>query len=54
MCASAAWRWAVVNTLCQGEDSVQHQLVLFQVYHNFILPHASLRQPLVVPASDNG
>jgi hypothetical protein len=43
-----------VNTLCQGEDGVQHQLVLFQVYHNFVLPHASLRQPLVVPASANG
>jgi hypothetical protein len=21
-------------------------LALFQVYHNFVLPHASLRQPL--------
>jgi IS1 family transposase len=35
-----------VNTLCQGEDGLEHQLVLFQVYHNFVLPHASLRQPL--------
>ena len=35
-----------VNTLCQGEDGLQPQLVLFQVYHNFVLPHASLRQPL--------
>jgi hypothetical protein len=32
-----------VNTLCQGEDGLQHQLVLFQVYHNFVVPHASLR-----------
>jgi IS1 family transposase len=38
-----------VNTLCQGEDGVQDQLVLFQVYHNFVLPHASLRQPLLIP-----
>jgi IS1 family transposase len=43
-----------VNTLCQGEDGVQHQLVLFQSYHNFVLPHASLRQPLLVPEPTNG
>jgi hypothetical protein len=30
-----------VNTLCQGEASLRDQLVLFQVYHNFVLPHAS-------------
>jgi IS1 family transposase len=35
-----------VNTLCQGEAGLRDQLVLFQVYHNFVLPHASLRQPL--------
>ena len=35
-----------VNTLCRGEESLRDQLVLFQVYHNFVLPHASLRQPL--------
>ena len=35
-----------VNTLYQGEAGLQQQLVLFQVYHNFVLPHASLRQPL--------
>jgi IS1 family transposase len=35
-----------VNTLCQGEDGLRPQLALFQVYHNFVLPHASLRQPL--------
>ena len=34
-----------VHTLCQGEASLRDQLVLFQVYHNFVLPHASLRQP---------
>jgi hypothetical protein len=42
-----------VNTLCQGEDGLQHQLTLFHVYHNFVLPHTSLRQPLKVPASTN-
>src|SRR5215471_6215254 len=35
-----------VNTLCQGEAGLRDQLTLFQVYHNFVLPHASLRQPL--------
>jgi len=43
-----------VNTLCQGEDGLQHQLVLFQAYHNFVLPHSSLRQPLLVPELTNG
>jgi len=37
-----------VNTLCQGEDGLQHQLAVFHAYHNFVLPHASLRQPLRV------
>jgi hypothetical protein len=35
-----------VNTLCQGEDGMQHQLAVFHVYHNFVLPLMSLRQPL--------
>ena len=39
-----------VNTLCQGEDGLQHQLAVFQAYHNFVLPHASLRQPLLNPS----
>jgi hypothetical protein len=43
-----------VNTLCQGEGGVQDQLMLFQVYHNFVLPHASLRQPLLLPEATNG
>jgi IS1 family transposase len=43
-----------VNTLCQGEDGLQHQLVVFHAYHNFVLPHASLRQPLPVPEATNG
>src|SRR5262249_4539572 len=42
-----------VNTLCRGEDGVQHQLALFHVYYNFGLAHASLRQPLQGPASTN-
>jgi hypothetical protein len=43
-----------VNTLCQGAAGVQQQLVLFQVSHNFVLPHASLRQPLTAPMAPNG
>jgi IS1 family transposase len=43
-----------VNTLCQGEDGLQHQLAVFQTYHNFVLPHASLRQPLRIPEPTNG
>ena len=33
-------------TPCKGEDGLLNQLALFQVYHNFVLPHASLRQAL--------
>jgi IS1 family transposase len=43
-----------VNTLCQGEDGLLDQLALFQTYHNFVLPHASLRQLLLVPEATNG
>jgi IS1 family transposase len=43
-----------VNTLCQGEAGWRDQWVLFQVYHNFVLPHASLRQPLPAPKVTNG
>jgi hypothetical protein len=43
-----------VNTLSQSEDGVQHQLVVFHVYHNFVLPHTSLRQPLLAPEATNG
>jgi IS1 family transposase len=43
-----------VNTLCQGEAGLRDQLALFQVYHNFVRPHASLRQPLSVPEVTNG
>jgi hypothetical protein len=43
-----------VNTLCQGEAGLRDQLALFQVYHNFVLPHASLRQPLLMSQPTNG
>src|SRR5262249_10518979 len=43
-----------VNTLCQGEAGLRDQLTLFQVYHNFVLPHASLRQPLLIPQPTDG
>jgi len=43
-----------VNTLCQGEAGLRDQLALFQVYHNFVLPHASLRQPLLISEATNG
>jgi IS1 family transposase len=43
-----------VNTLCKGEDGLQQQLTLYQVYYNFCLPHASLRQPLSPPEPTNG
>jgi hypothetical protein len=43
-----------VNTVCRGEEGLRDRLVLFQTYHNFVLPHASLRQPLLVPEATNG
>ena len=43
-----------VNTLCQGEDGLRHQLAVYHAYYNFCLPHASLRQPLLVPEPTNG
>ena len=43
-----------VNTLCQGKAGLRDQLALFQVYHNFVLPHASLRQALAEPIPTNG
>jgi len=43
-----------VATLCKGEDGLRHQLSLFQTYHNFCLPHTSLRQPLPQPLPTNG
>ena len=49
---TAVGRW--VTALCKGEDGLRQQLVLYQVYHNFVLPHASLRQPLPVPEPTHG
>ena len=43
-----------VATLCKGEDGLRHQLALFQTYHNFCLPHASLYQSLPRPLPTNG
>jgi hypothetical protein len=43
-----------VNTLCQGEAGLREQLALFQVNHNFVVPHARLRQPLLIPEATNG
>jgi hypothetical protein len=42
------------HTLCQGEEGLRHQLTVSHAYDNFCLPHASLRQPLLVPALTNG
>ena len=43
-----------VTTLCKGEDGLRQQLALYHVYYNFVLPHASLRQPLPQPVPTNG
>jgi transposase-like protein/IS1 family transposase len=36
-----------VNTLCKHEAGLRRQLALFHGYHNFVLPHASLRLSLL-------
>jgi IS1 family transposase len=41
-------------TPCKSDDGVGQQLALFQVYHNFVLPHTSLRQALAAPVATNG
>jgi len=43
-----------VTTLCKGEDGMRQQLVLYHVYYNFCLPHASVHQPLPQPELTNG
>jgi hypothetical protein len=43
-----------VATLCKGEDGLRQQLALYHAYHNFCLPHASLRIPFVLPEPTNG
>lgn len=43
-----------VSTLCQGEEGLRQQLALYPTYHNFCLPHASLRQALPQPEPTKG
>jgi IS1 family transposase len=43
-----------VATLCKGEEGLRQQLALYHVYYNFVLPHASLRQPVAEPVPTNG
>jgi hypothetical protein len=43
-----------VMTLCKHEAGLRQQLVLYQVYDNFCLPHASLRLPLPQPEPTHG
>ena len=39
------------STLCKDEVGLRQQLRLYHVYYNFVLPHASLRQPLTEPVT---
>ena len=41
-------------TSCKSETGLSQPLILFQVYHNFVLSHASLRLSLVEPIATNG
>ena len=41
-------------TLCKGEAGLHQQLALYQTYYNFVLPHASLHQPVPQPVPTNG
>jgi len=43
-----------VITLCKGEAGLRQQLVVYQTYHNFCLPHTALRQPLPQRLPTNG
>jgi IS1 family transposase len=43
-----------VNTLSKAAEALRQQLVVFHTYHNFCLPHASLRQALPQPVPTNG
>ena len=43
-----------VTTLCKHEAGLRQQLVVYQVYDNFCLPHTSLRLPLPHPEPTNG
>ena len=41
-------------TLWKSEEGLRQQRVLFPVQHNFVLPHASVRQALAEPVPTNG
>jgi hypothetical protein len=41
-------------TSCKGADGLGQHLGLFQVYHNFVLPHDSWRQALAAPMPTPG
>jgi IS1 family transposase len=41
-------------TPCKRQEGLGQQLALCQVYHNFVLPHASLRQASTEPLPTNG
>jgi hypothetical protein len=43
-----------VLTLCKHEAALRQQLAVYHVYHNFCLPHASLRMPLPQPEPTKG
>jgi IS1 family transposase/transposase-like protein len=43
-----------VMTLCKSEEGLRPQLSLYQTYHNFCLPHMSLRMPLSQTQPTNG
>jgi len=43
-----------VTTLGKHEDGLRQQVALYHVYHNFCLPHASLRVPWPQPLPTNG
>jgi hypothetical protein len=38
----------------KSADGLRQQLALFQVYHNFVLPHGSLHQALAEPIPTHG
>jgi hypothetical protein len=40
-----------VNTWGKHEARLRHQLALFHTYHSFVLPHASLRLPVLEPTA---
>src|SRR6266567_755777 len=43
-----------VATVCKQEAGLRQQLALYHAYHNFCLPHTSLRQPLAQPEPTHG